>query len=233
MEKINTRPGTLLRWYALKNILMQQIKDDSIILDLGGYDGFISYKLKNIFSNLDIIIVDIDQSGLNIANRQGLITLHASALELPIEDNRVDVVLCLDLIEHVKEDDKLVKEISRVLKKGGKFILTTPMQNGVSFPFISKEKIAAIKRNWGHVRKGYSLENIEKLFDNNNLVIEKLSKYLNFFSSFTYWFNCFSGIPLKGKSLLYRAIIRLEPYIKCGAEEHIIIGKKVNCNYDL
>lgn len=158
---------------------------------------------------------------------EGQKNLYASALELPIEDNRVDVILCLDPIEHVKEDDKLIKKIYRVLKKDGKVILTTPMQNGVSFSFLSKEKMEDINRNWDHVRKGYSLENIEKMFENNNLVIEKTGKYFNFFSRFTYWVNSFSGISLKGKSLLYRAIIKLKPYIKYGAEEHIIIGKNI------
>ena len=44
------RPGTLLRWYALQYILKDEIKDDGIILDIGSYDGEISYRLKKIFS---------------------------------------------------------------------------------------------------------------------------------------------------------------------------------------
>ncbi len=177
--------------------------------------------------SLKITVVDIDKSALRLVRELGLNSLYASATQLPIEDSQVDVVLCLDLIEHVKEDDKLIKEVSRVLKKDGKVILTTPMQDGVSFPFLGKEKIETIERNWEHVHKGYSLEDIKKLFENNNLVIEKTSKCFNFFSRFAYLFGLLARIPLKGKSLFYRAIIRLEPYIKYGAEEHIIIGKKV------
>jgi ubiquinone/menaquinone biosynthesis C-methylase UbiE len=225
------RTGTLLRWYALRGILKSNIKEGSMILDVGGYDGFISYNLKNLFPKLKITVVDIDKTGLQIARDQGLNTLCASVLELPINDNQVDIILCLDLIEHVKEDFKLIKEISRVLKKDGRIILTTPVQNGISFPFLSNEKNKTINEDWGHVRKGYSLDGIKKLFANNNLVIIETSKYFNFFSRFVYWFNSFSRIPLKGKSLLYRIVIRLEPYLKYGAEEHIVVGKKVN--YDL
>jgi len=221
------RPGTLLRWYALKGILRYEIRDTSVILDIGSYDGEISYRLKNIFPNLKITVVDIDKSGLKLAREKGLNTLYASALRLPIKNNQVDIVLCLDLIEHVKEDSRLVKEISRVLKKDGKVILTTPVQDGASFPFLSKQKIETINKSWGHVRKGYSLKEIEELFKNNNLMIIKTSEYFNFFSRFVYRFSFLSGIPLKGKSLLYRIVIRLEPYIKWGANEHIIIAKKV------
>jgi len=144
---------------------------------------------------------------------------------MPIRDNQIDIVLCLDVIEYVKEDSKLVREISRVLKKGGKVILTTPMQNGVSFPFLSEEKIETINESWGHVRKGYSLEEIVKLFKDNNLVIEKVSKYFNLLSRFAYRFIFLSRIPLKGRSLLYQLVIRLEPYIKWRAEEYIIIAR--------
>jgi len=221
------RPGTLLRWCALKNILKNEIVEGSVILDLGSYDGFISYNLKMLMRGLKIVVVDIDKSGLQLAKEKGLNILYASAFELPIENDQVDTVLCLDLIEHVKEDNKLIEETSRVLKKDGKVILTTPMQNGVSFPFLSKEEIEAVNRSWGHIRKGYYLKDIEKLFKNNKLTIEKTNKYFNFITRFAYWLNSFSRMPLKGKGLLYQLAIRLEPYIKYGAEEHIVIGKKV------
>jgi SAM-dependent methyltransferase len=224
------RPGTLLRWYALKDILISEIKEGSAILDIGSYEGYISYNLKKILSNSRITVVDIDKSGLKLAKERGLNTLYASALELPIEDNQIDFVLCLDLIEHVKEDDKLIKEISRVLKRNGKVILTTPMEMGVSIPFLSKEKNESINRDWGHVRKGYSLESIEKMFVDANLIIVKTSTYFNSLSRFIYWLNFFSGIPLKGKSLLFQLAIRLEPYIKYGAEEQIIVGHKGKCD---
>lgn len=222
------RIGTLLRWYALKNILKSKIRDGLTILDIGGYDGFIAGNLKKMLPNIKITIVDLDKSGLQIAKERGLKTLCISATKLPLENNSIDVVLCLDLIEHVKEDDKLVKEISRVLKKDGKVILTTPFQNGVSFPFLNEKKLKIINKNWGHTRKGYSLSQIRELFKNNGLIIEKVSKYFNFLSRFIYWFNSFSGIHLKGKNLLYRMVIRLEPYVKYGANEHIIVGKKVD-----
>lgn len=65
------RPGTLLRWYALKSILKQKIKNNSVILDLSGYDGFISCKPKNVFTNLHITVVNIDNLGLNNAKKRG------------------------------------------------------------------------------------------------------------------------------------------------------------------
>ena len=227
MGKINVRPGTLLRWHALKRVLESEIIEGSIIFDIGGYDGFISYNLKKLFPKLNITTIDIDKAGLQEATERGLNSVYASALELPIKDNRVDLVICLDIVEHVKEDSRFIKEISRVLKKGGKVILSTPMQNGVSFPFISKEKSKIINKNWGHVRMGYDLKELEILFKSNDLVIKETSKYFNVFSKLTYLILLNSGpiINIVSK-LLYKLTIMLEPYIKYQSDEYIIIGKK-------
>ncbi|KAF5434011.1 Ubiquinone/menaquinone biosynthesis C-methylase UbiE [Candidatus Methanophagaceae archaeon] len=218
------RPGILLRWCALKSVLKSEVKDGSLILDIGGYDGFIASDIKKSFPNIRITVVDTDKSGLLLAKERGLNTLCASALELPIEDNQVDVVFCLDLIEHIEEDNKLVKELARVLKIDGKVILTTPMQNGISFPLLNRKKTEVINISWGHVRKGYTLEAIEQLFQNNGLAIVRKDKYFNFISRWVYRFTVLSNIPFK-INLIYKAIIKLEPYVKYGAEEHIIIGK--------
>lgn len=225
-KKKNIRPGTLLRWYSLKNILKSEVKDGSLVLDIGGYDGFISCNLKKIFPCLKITVVDLDKLGLKIAKELGLNTLNASVLKLPITDSQVDIVICLDLIEHIEEDDQMLKEISRVLKKGGKIILTTPGQNGVSFPFMSKRKIEFINKSWGHVREGYSIKRIEHLFLSNGLNIEKTSSYFNSFTRFIYRFMILSRIPLLGKELIYKSVLKLEPFLKYGAQEHIILGRK-------
>jgi len=220
------RPGTLLRWNALKSILKSEIKDGIILLDIGSYDGLIAYNLKKSLPNLKITVIDIDFSGLLIAKKRGLKTLHTSATDLPLKNNSSDVVLCLDIIEHIKEDNKLIKEISRVLKKDGKIILTTPTQYGVSFPFLSKKKTEMINKKWGHVKEGYSLNQIKKLFENEELIIKKRDNYFNSLTRLVYRFTILSKIPLIGNRL-FKIVTKLEPYYKHKTEEHIIIGKKV------
>ena len=43
-----------------------------------------------------------------------------------VADNSFDTVISFQVIEHVKEDQKFLEEIHRVLKPGGKAIITTP-----------------------------------------------------------------------------------------------------------
>lgn len=221
------RLGTRLRWIALKHILFSETKQDSVLLDVGGYDGTISQNLKKVHPYLKVIVVDKNTSGLHLAKEGGLNAIRTSVLKLPLDKDSYDIVLCLDLIEHVQEDEKLIKEISYVLKKEGKIILTTPTQSGVNFPFLPKKYTNLINKNWGHLRKGYSIDNLKEMFQKYNLMIIKKGKYFNFLSKLFYWLRFLANFSLKLGDLFFRFIIKLEPYLKFKAEEHIIIAKKI------
>lgn len=45
---------------------------------------------------------------------------------LPFEDNSFDIVTMLAVLEHLEKPKEIVLEIARVLKKGGKLVLTVP-----------------------------------------------------------------------------------------------------------
>jgi SAM-dependent methyltransferase len=49
----------------------------------------------------------------------------ADAHSLPFKDSEFELVLCTEVLEHVKNPQKVIDEIGRVLKPGGRVILTT------------------------------------------------------------------------------------------------------------
>lgn len=51
--------------------------------------------------------------------------LQGDALSLPLQNGSVDVVLALDVLEHV-DDDAMLAEVGRVLRGGGRLIATVP-----------------------------------------------------------------------------------------------------------
>ena len=93
---------------------------------------------------------------------------------LDFEANTIDFVVTFQVIEHINDDKKFIKEIHRVLKPGGKLILTTP------------NRLMSLSRNPWHVREYSPIEMREILnYSFNNINIkgvfgnEKVMKYYN------------------------------------------------------
>ena len=223
IQEVIVRPGTLKRWHAMEYILRPKIMDGQVLLDVGGYDGFISYKLTEIFPNLKATVVDIDYSGLKLAKRRGINVLHASADALPIRDNSVDIMICFDLIEHVSNDAGVIKEVSRVLKGNGIVFLTCGLKNRTIIPF---KDMTMIYKSWGLARNGYEFAEIKNMFDSNSLDICTRGRHSNIFTRYAYFLAFLSSIHLRGKRRLYRALIRLEPFLKIRTTDHTIVGVK-------
>lgn len=57
---------------------------------------------------------------------KGKVEVHALGHALPFMDEVFDVVLCTEVLEHVPEPEAVLREIRRVLKNGGRLIMTTP-----------------------------------------------------------------------------------------------------------
>jgi len=158
------RPGTLLRYYVFKNQLEKLIRNRDIVLDIGGYDGFILSKIKEK-KDFTAIILDLDKEGLKIAKKRGLKTILGSGIKIPLRKKSVDVLLLLDVIEHTKRDDLIIKETKRVLRKNGILILTTPIKNKKLVPFINIKDMKKLHKSWGHVRGGYTHKKLKDLFN--------------------------------------------------------------------
>jgi ubiquinone/menaquinone biosynthesis C-methylase UbiE len=53
------------------------------------------------------------------------------AKEIPIPDESIDTVIMTELLEYLSEPRKVLLEISRLLKKGGHVLISTPLMNPV------------------------------------------------------------------------------------------------------
>ena len=66
----------------------------------------------------NIIYLNIDES-----SRPNIL---ADICQIPLEAESIDKVLCCEVLEHLEEPQKAIKEIYRVLKQGGELILSVP-----------------------------------------------------------------------------------------------------------
>jgi len=219
------RPGTAIRYFALKNILKKEIGINNFVLDLGGFDGVLS-KYISKHRKAFPVVVDLDFDGLILAKKSGLATILGSVMNLPFADDSVDVVMCLDLIEHLGDESVLLDEAFRVLKPNGKLILTTPFEAGIVFPCVKKSVVKKINYSWGHKRLGYSRFQMESLFTDAGFERCFYGRYFNYFTRLIYSFLFLKLKWLPFKMLIFSCAAFWEPFISFGGQEHICVCKK-------
>lgn len=75
----------------------------------------------------------------------------SEALNLPFADAVFDFCLCAEVIEHLQDSATLFREINRILKPGGKLILTTPSKISLAGVILGLKQ--GFNKNIAHVRE--------------------------------------------------------------------------------
>ena len=110
--------------------------NDLSVLDVGcggGYTCEFLAKRNLKMHGLDLSHSSIKEASLH-AQAQGL-KIHytqGDACALPFPDSHFDVVVCVDVFEHVESPQKAISEIARVLKPGGHLLYDTINRNFLS-----------------------------------------------------------------------------------------------------
>ncbi|MEM7408345.1 MAG: methyltransferase domain-containing protein [Pseudomonadota bacterium] len=97
-----------------------------------------------------------------------------------------DVVLCLENIEHILDDAKLMRDMAACLKPGGKLLLTTP---NVHYRRITRDDDGPFRpvEAGGHVRRGYDEVRLVELCRQAGLSDERISYCSGFLSQKITW----------------------------------------------
>ena len=94
------------------------------VLDLGCRYGALT---RAYAAGNDVVGVDVDREALAEAAKLGIETRWADVDEpLPFDDARFDVVVAGELLEHVRDPQRLAGEAARLLRPGGTFVGSVP-----------------------------------------------------------------------------------------------------------
>ena len=94
------------------------------VLDLGCRDG----ALSSVYAEGNSLVgLDADREALTEAEKLGIETRWADLDEpLPFEDASFDVAVAGELLEHLRDPQRVVGEVRRVLRPGGTFVASVP-----------------------------------------------------------------------------------------------------------
>ncbi len=87
-----------------------------------------------------------------------------------------DQIICLETIEHIRDDATLLSNLTRLLRPNGTLLLTTPFRD---YRRMVGDEIEASETG-GHVRWGYTHQEMERLFAESGLRVVS-SEYVNGF----------------------------------------------------
>ncbi len=113
----------------MKEILGNMNLKKAKILDVGGGTGYFAHQLKQQFPKAEIYVTDISVTAIKVGKKlykDLQFTISDSEKKFPYKDNFFDLIISGEHIAHLKNTDNYVSEISRVLKRNGILMLTTP-----------------------------------------------------------------------------------------------------------
>lgn len=143
------------------------------ILEIGSGQGFNTYLLSKIKHN-KVIGIDLSKEDIKISRKRypevDFIVMNAE--NLSFSNNYFDTVYAIEVLEHVDSLDKVLNEIKRVLKKGGKLIVSVPY-------YKSEEWLLKLRPTYfqeiHHVRI-FKKNELENLLKNKAFILDKKIK---------------------------------------------------------
>lgn len=161
---INDNSGRL-EFEMTMDYLKEYLPSSSTILDLGGATGIYTFPLAKdghqmYLADLSSDLIKKAREKLNNTNEKNIISCDVvNAIDLNIYNNeKFDVVLLFGPLYHLLEDEerkKCIREVNRVLKKGGLVFASF-------IPYLSGS-IAIIDRYFRHPEQ-VNIENLKKVF---------------------------------------------------------------------
>lgn len=183
-KAFNTRPILRKIFYKLLDLLLlrswhvrralksweKQNRGPRTILDAGSGFGQYDFFMATRNPEWHITAVDVKQEQMDDCNRffqkSGLTNAQFEVADLTTfsKPDTYDLVLCVDVMEHIEEDVKVLENYCTSLKKGGMLLVSTPSDQGGSDVHDHEHEHHDGGESFidEHVRDGYGIEEIKE-----------------------------------------------------------------------
>lgn len=118
------------RFGALKKVVKPVAGN---VLDIGCHGGTFTQVILGKINSRNIYGIDVSHQAIDYIKKKipyGNFQV-ARAEKLPFKDDYFDAIFCLEVLEHVDDPVSAVREIKRVLKKGGYGVILIPSDSNL------------------------------------------------------------------------------------------------------
>ena len=188
LEKLLANVGDMsLKRRARRIIEELNPKQNENVIDLGCGTGYYLFLLSNLPLKLHLNGFDFDENALAEArtslSNKNIKFIAGDLHKMPFKDNLFDKAVASEVLEHVGNDVKVLKEIYRILKPNGVLVTSVP---SIRYPFFwdpmnwllehlfhTHIKSGFFSGLWsGHLRL-YYLQDLKKKFEKVGFKVEK------------------------------------------------------------
>lgn len=160
-------------------------KQSFSVIDLGCGSGDILYLLKKdgYLKGAKVTGLDLDKKAIQTFKKKlpdaKAIVSDVSNLKT-LKNESFDFVICNQVVEHVEDDKALIRQINRLLKKGGTLYLASVMKKWYGL-YWHRNKFGQIVVDPTHVREYASSKEFANLLTNQSFYIKNLNVHPGIF----------------------------------------------------
>jgi len=161
-------------WFATRKEILLRYLDARLplpptarVLDVGCGTGAILESLSRRYLAFG---TDVAPQAIDFCKERGLTRLHRGTLEEYPPSEPFDLITMLDMVEHVDDDEGLLRAGRRLLREGGHLLITVP-----AFPSLWSVHDEVL-----HHKRRYTRTGLRRLVLRSGFLVEHLT-FLNFF----------------------------------------------------
>lgn len=140
------------------------LQEEKFFLDAGSGFGQYTHFLARKFPEASIFAVDVKEEQIEDCNRffhqiklSERVKFEVADLTQYVEPGKYNLILSVDVMEHIEEDVKVFRNFYQSLSEGGSLLISTPSDQGGSDVHDDHEDSFIDE----HVRDGYNINEIE------------------------------------------------------------------------
>lgn len=144
------------------------------VLDVGG--GLGSFAALLSLRGVSVTLLDVVEENLAVIERRhpGVTAVLGDACALPFDDGTFDGAVCMEVLEHIDDDERAVAELRRVVRNGAALVVSVP-NAAAPLPFVERLGLSSVHAEEGperHHRDGYGADRLRQLLEDGGFAVD-------------------------------------------------------------